>query len=73
MTIIEAKRDKTDKGQNEQLLLNYLSYRDSNQIMIYLDCNRLKGYFDYGSLKNTYTDPLTFAKYACCYKLFKIL
>ena len=36
MTIIE-------EGQNAQL---YLHYRDSNKIMIYIDCNRLKGSFD---------------------------
>ena len=38
-------------------LLNYLSYRDFNQIMIYIDCNRTKGSFDQESLKNTYTGP----------------
>ena len=27
-------------------LLNYMRYQDSNQIMIYLDCNRIKGSFD---------------------------
>ena len=46
MTIILGKWDKTEEGQNAQLLLNYLRYRDSNQILIYLDCNRIKGSFD---------------------------
>ena len=33
-------------GQNAQLLLNYLRYRDSDQIFIYIDCNCIKGSFD---------------------------
>ena len=38
------KWEKTEEGQNAQLLLNYLRYRDSNR-MIYIDCNRIKGSF----------------------------
>ena len=44
ITIIEAKMGQN--GQNAQLLLKYLRYRDSNQIIIYTDCNRIKGSFD---------------------------
>ena len=40
LKIFEAK---TEEGQNAQL---YLRYRGSNQIMIYVDCNRSKGSFD---------------------------
>ena len=43
VTIIEEKIRKTEEGQNAQL---YLRYRDSNQIMIFIDCNHIKGSFD---------------------------
>ena len=47
MTIIEAKNGtERRKVKMRNFLLNYLRYRDSNQIMIYIDCNRIKGYFD---------------------------
>ena len=36
MTIIDAKMGQTDKGQNVQL------FRLSNEIMIYVYCNRIK-------------------------------
>ena len=39
-------------------LLNYLSYGDSNQIIVYIDCNRIKSSIDQESLWNTYTGPL---------------
>ena len=35
-----------EEGQNAQL---YLRYQGSNPIMIYLDCIRIKGAFDYES------------------------
>ena len=35
---------KKDKMRN--FLLNYFCYRESNQIMIYIDCNRIKASFD---------------------------
>ena len=41
-------------------LLNYLRYQDSNQILIYIDYNRIKGSFDLDSLCNTNTGPLKF-------------
>ena len=31
-------------------LLDYLRYRNSNQILIYIDCNRIPGSFDLESL-----------------------
>ena len=37
---------KRKKVKTRDLLLNYLCYRDSNQIMLYISCNRIKGYFD---------------------------
>ena len=36
-------------------LLNYLRYRDSNQIMIYIDFNRIKGSLIRVTLKYLYT------------------
>ena len=39
-------------------LFNYFRYRDSNQVMINIDCDRIKGSFDQESLKNTYTGPV---------------
>ena len=36
------------------ILLNYLRYQGSIQIMIYIDCNRIKGSFDLESLENTH-------------------
>ena len=59
LTIIEVKM-----GQNERrskfatFLLNYLRYRDSSQIMFYIDFNRIKGSFDQESVLNAYTGPL---------------
>ena len=44
LAIIEAKMGQ--KGRMRNFLLYYLYYRDSNQIMIYIDCNRIKGSFD---------------------------
>ena len=47
LTIIKQKRDKTEVGLNAQLFikLSVLS-RDSNQIRIYIDCNRIKSSFE---------------------------
>ena len=39
-------------------LLNYLRYRYSDQIIIYMNCNRIKGSFDKELILNTYTGPL---------------
>ena len=40
--------DKTEEGWNVQLfIINYLFYRDSNQITIYMDCNHIKGSLKY--------------------------
>ena len=47
LTIIEAIKETTEEGQNAQL---YLRYRGSNQIMIFIDCNHIKGSFDSESL-----------------------
>ena len=47
---MKSKWDKTEEGQHAQLLLYYLRYRDSNKIMVYVDCNPLKGSFDRRSL-----------------------
>ena len=46
MTIIEAKMEQTTEGQYTQLFLDYLCFRDSNQIMIHTDCSRISGSFD---------------------------
>ena len=47
LTIIEKKWDKTEKGQMRNFLLNYLRYRDLNQIIKYTTgSNRIKGSFD---------------------------
>ena len=35
-------------------LLNHLPYSGSNQIMIYIDCNRIKGSLDQESFKITH-------------------
>ena len=47
------------EGQNAQLFIKLSArYRDSNQIMIYTDCNCIKGSFDEESLKNPLTGSL---------------
>ena len=48
LTIIEAKMDKTlDKSEVcLNFLLNYPCFRDSNKIMMYKDCNHIKGSLD---------------------------
>ena len=53
MVIIESKRDKTKDCQNAHFFY-YLRYRDSNQIIIYIDCNRLKVLFIKITLKYVY-------------------
>ena len=45
MTIIKAKTGQNGEGQIAQHLFTYLRYRDSNQIMISLDYNRIQGSF----------------------------
>ena len=37
---------KRKKVKMHNFLLNYMSYRESNKIIIYIDCNRFKGSFD---------------------------
>ena len=46
MTIIEAKMGKNGRRSNAQFLLNYLRYRDSNKIIMYIERNRIKSSFD---------------------------
>ena len=50
LTIIEAK-----------MRLNYLRYRASNKIIIYINCDCIEGYFDEQTHLNTYTDPLKYS------------
>ena len=60
MAIIVAKMGKNGRrSKGSTFLLKYQRYRDSNQIIIYTVCNRIKSSFDKESLKNTHTDPLT--------------
>ena len=49
MTIIEAKKGQNVKRKN-CATLNYLGYRDLNQIIIDKDGNRIRGSFDQESL-----------------------
>ena len=49
---------KRQKVKMHNFLLDCLRYWDNNQIMIYTDCNRIKGSFDIESLKNMFTGPL---------------
>ena len=46
MSIIEAKIEQTEEGQRNFIYNNIYLYRGSNQIIIFIDCNRIKGSFD---------------------------
>ena len=43
---IRKNGTKRKKVKTRNFLLNYLRYRYSDQITVYLDCNRIKGSFD---------------------------
>ena len=47
MTIIEVKLEQmVELVKMRNCFLNYLRYRDSNQILIDIDCNHIIGSFD---------------------------
>ena len=50
LKLYDNYRSKRKKAKMGIVLLKCLWYRDSNQIMIYIDCNRIKGSFDKDSL-----------------------